>query len=591
MVRRRTYLEVLAAGVVCAGVGASRREPSFPSHRYTTTPEQLLEAEFTGEDTDDDDKFGHAVAVDGDTAIVGAKSDEDPNGRTSGRVPKGSAYVFTRQGSEWSQQAKLAPDTMGDDESSFGRQVAVDGGTALVSSEFRITQDPNKTYVYTRSDGDWTHQATLSPGTNGGFGNGLALRGDTALVGASGYDTDNELPTGAVYVFERSDGTWSRTTRVRPPDGDVDDFGFTLTLGGDGDTVLVGAPAVTQATPGVLYEMSLSDGDLTAEARLTGPGEGGHFGWGAAIEGDRMVVGAPRVDESQYLRDRGQAHVYERTSSGWTEQTILEPPVYDEGQQFGYTVEMHEDTLLILGGDRVWVYDWTGDEWAVRNDRGLTLDDSDWEGAMSMVGQRVLLGAKRDYGTESVYAVHVNPSADLAVEDQTVASGATTLTVDSATANVDFYLEVQDSEGATLATTDRFVADSDQTDLQVSLDGELTEDTSVTVVMYAPMNDRQLTTDDASVTVEAASTTAATTGAPDESTTEAADDGTEMADDEETEMADGDGTEMADDDGTEGDDESADGGGSPGFGPASAVTALGSAGYLLKRRLGADDEE
>ena len=123
-----------------------------------------------------------SVAMDGDTALIGAYGDDD-NGSASG-----SAYVFTRSEGVWTDQAKLtASDAASHDY--FGYSVAVDGDTALIGAHANDDSGLNSgaVYVFTRNAGVWTEQAKLTA-SDGAledyFGTAVALDGDTALIGA-----------------------------------------------------------------------------------------------------------------------------------------------------------------------------------------------------------------------------------------------------------------------------------------------------------------------------------------------------------------------------------------------------------------------
>ena len=97
-------------------------------------------------------------------------------------------------------------------------------------------------YIYTRTGNSWTEEAKLLPSDGAGndyFGYSVALDGDTAIMGAYG-DDDNGSQSGSVYIFTRTGETWAEQTKLLPSDGaDVDYFGFSVAL--DGDTALVGA--------------------------------------------------------------------------------------------------------------------------------------------------------------------------------------------------------------------------------------------------------------------------------------------------------------------------------------------------------------
>jgi hypothetical protein len=141
------------------------------------------------------------VADDGSIAVVGAIGDEDPNG---GRRA-GSAYVFSRSGGGWQQEAKLAADD-GDSGDEFGVSVEVSGNGSTAVIGARSDEDPNgdeagSAYVFSRSSGEWQQETKLAAddGDSGDeFGSSVGVSGDgsTAIIGAFGDEA------GSAYVFE-----------------------------------------------------------------------------------------------------------------------------------------------------------------------------------------------------------------------------------------------------------------------------------------------------------------------------------------------------------------------------------------------------
>src|SRR5690606_22769250 len=122
------------------------------------------------------DRFGISVALDADTALVGAYGDDDY---------RGSAYIFTRGGTAWTEQQKLvASDRAGLDQ--FGFSVALSGDTVLVGAPYDDART-GSAYVFTHSGTGWTEQYQLAASGgvgDGWFGQPVALSGETALVGA-----------------------------------------------------------------------------------------------------------------------------------------------------------------------------------------------------------------------------------------------------------------------------------------------------------------------------------------------------------------------------------------------------------------------
>ncbi|MSQ08671.1 MAG: hypothetical protein EXR44_05165, partial [Dehalococcoidia bacterium] len=190
----------------------------------TWTQQQKL----TASDGAANDFFGYSVAVSGDTAVVGAWGDDSA---------KGSAYVFTRSGSTWTQQQKLtASDGAAIDY--FGYSVAVSGDTAVVGA-YGDDSYKGSAYVFTRSGSTWTQQQKLTASdgaANDYFGGSVAVSGDTAVVGAYGDDSEK----GSAYVFTRSGSTWTQQQKLTASDGAANDF-FGWSVAVSGDTAVVGA--------------------------------------------------------------------------------------------------------------------------------------------------------------------------------------------------------------------------------------------------------------------------------------------------------------------------------------------------------------
>ena len=153
------------------------------------------ETKLTADDGAAGDYFGYSVSISGDTAVVGAYQDDGS---------KGSAYVFERSGTTWGQQAKLiAGDGAADDY--FGISVSISGDTAVVGA-YRDDDKASSTgsaYVFERTGTTWSQQdkLTASDGAAGDyFGYSVSINGDTIAVGAH-YDDDDGDNSGSAYVY------------------------------------------------------------------------------------------------------------------------------------------------------------------------------------------------------------------------------------------------------------------------------------------------------------------------------------------------------------------------------------------------------
>jgi len=291
------------------------------------------------------DNFGTAVALDGDTALVGAP------GHSSSQ---GAAYVFTLSGTTWSWQATLTA-TGGLAGDSFGWSVALSGDTALVGAPERGS-DQGAAYLFTRSGTTWSQQGvalTASDGAaNDSFGSAVALSGDMALIGAPGHTVGGHSNQGAAYVFTRSGTTWSQQGGdLKASDGAVNDF-FGSAVGLSGSTALVGALGHTvngHSYQGAAYVFTRSGttwsqqgGDLTASdgAALN------FFGSAVALSGDTALVGAPNHTVGSNS-DQGAAYVFTRSGASWSWQATLTATGGAVDDLFGSAVALSGDTALV----------------------------------------------------------------------------------------------------------------------------------------------------------------------------------------------------------------------------------------------------
>ena len=271
------------------------------------------QAKLTAGDGSAVDHFGNSIAISGDTVVVGARADNDSG------ADSGSAYVYVRSGSIWSQQAKLTgSDGAADD--FFGISVAVSGDTAVVGArnDDDSGADSGSAYVYVRSGSAWSQQAKLTAGdgaTGDLFGLSVAVSGDTAVVGAV-WDDDNGGNSGSAYVFVRSGSVWSEQAKLTPSDGAAgDQFGLSVAI--SGDTVVTGGDGDDDkgSSSGSAYVFVRSGSSWSEQAKLT-PSDGAAsdvFGRSVAISGDTAVVGAEFDDDKG--SSSGSAYVFVRSGS------------------------------------------------------------------------------------------------------------------------------------------------------------------------------------------------------------------------------------------------------------------------------------
>lgn len=282
------------------------------------------------------DGFGAALALDGDTLVVGASS------AVIDGVATGAAYVFVRQGTTWSQQQKLvASDRMLSD--SFGYSVAIDGDTVVAGAAFGGGfGHPGAAYVFTRSGTTWTEQSKLTASDGQSvpelFGNAVDVEGDTIAVGA----VFDDIFRGAVYVFARSGTTWNETAKLVASDATVSEaFGVDLDL--SGDTLLVGDPQQGIFAVGAAYVFVRNGSGWTEQAKLVSSDGLTYvrFGQRVALRGDTAVVAARDADQM------GAVYVYERRGAIWTQSQKLGASDAARDDDFGRSVELDGDHLAV----------------------------------------------------------------------------------------------------------------------------------------------------------------------------------------------------------------------------------------------------
>ena len=287
------------------------------------------------------DWFGCSVALSGNTALVGAE-----NATVAGKSGAGAAYIYTRSGGSWSQQAELRdPQAAAIDE--FGYQVALSGTTALVGVPYKSVAGKSgagAAYVFTRSGTSWSQQAELkasNAAANDNFGSSVALSGDTALVGASFKSVAGKQYAGVAYVFTRSGTSWSQQAELKASNAAANDnFGSSVAL--SGDTALVGAYAKTVAgkhSAGAVFVFARSGTSWSQQAELSDPkaSAGEWFGSSLALSGETALVGAyaKTVAGKHYA---GVAYVFARSGTSWSQQAELKASDAAANDYFGFSL-------------------------------------------------------------------------------------------------------------------------------------------------------------------------------------------------------------------------------------------------------------
>lgn len=291
----------------------------------------VQEAYLKASNPGDGDAFGFSVDVDDDTIVVGARSEDSGSNGVNGDETNdlaqgaGAAYVFTYDGTTWTQQAYLkASNTSALDQ--FGGSVAISGDTIVVG------------VVAEASDS----------------------------VGVDGPRNDNSYRSGAAYVFVRQGTSWTEDAFLKASNAGAEDmFGTSVAI--SGDTIVVGADRESSAATGVdgsgaddsdhdagaAYVFERDAGGWSQSAFLKGwntPRRWDRFGGAVAVEGDAIVVGARDEDgggagvgvdpRASRLHGAGAAYVFERVGGSWTTGAYLKASNPDANDEFGVAVAL-----------------------------------------------------------------------------------------------------------------------------------------------------------------------------------------------------------------------------------------------------------
>ncbi len=303
-------------------------------------------ARLMASDASAQDLFGFSVAVSGDTAVIGARAHN-----TTAGVDTGSAYVFTRSGSSWTQRAELtASDAAAYD--SFGYSVAIDGDVVVVGAYAHDTTagvNAGSAYVFVRTGSTWSEQAKLAAsdgGTGHEFGRDVAVSGDTVIVGADAADKTPDDEAGAAYVFTRTGTTWSEQAKLTG--SDVGAFEYSCeAVAISGDTALIAAP-YDGSEAGAAYVFTRTGTTWSEQAKLTASdrASGDWFGGSLAVSNGTVVIGASSDDITAGV-GAGSAYVYTGSGSTWSEQAKLTAPGAAANDQFGCSVGLSDGTVVI----------------------------------------------------------------------------------------------------------------------------------------------------------------------------------------------------------------------------------------------------
>lgn len=365
----------------------------------------IQQAYLKASNTNAGDLFGRAVAISGDTIVVGADGeDSNATGINGNQVDNsltnsGAAYVFVRTGTTWSQQAYLKASNTGELDF-FGLSVSISGDTIVVgamgedSSADGINgnQADNSAigagaaYVFVRTGTTWSQQAYVKASNSEGgdnFANSVSISGNTFVAGANledsnavginGNQANNSVNgAGAAYVFVRSGTTWSQQAYVKASNtGTADQFGASVAI--SGDTMVVGAFSEASNATGVngnqadnsapsagaayVFVRSGTTWSQQAYLKASNTDASDSFGREVAISGDIVVAtatgeasnatGVNGDQANDSALSAGAAYVFGRSGTTWSQLAYLKASNTASSDSFGGSVAVSGGTVVV----------------------------------------------------------------------------------------------------------------------------------------------------------------------------------------------------------------------------------------------------
>lgn len=304
-----------------------------------------LQTQLTSATVDSNDNFGFAVAIEGDTLIASARRDE------VGAVnAAGAAYVYTRTAGVWTQQGDRLVATGGLEGDVLGTSVDLSGDYAVVGADSADTaggEDAGAAYIFRRVAGVWSQQGSPlvsnAPAAFNQFGRSVAIDNGTIVVS----DHRRSSSTGRAIVFTGSGASWTVQQTLSASDGQSGDvFGHAVSI--QGETILVGAyqaDLVANSDRGAAYKFTRSGSVWSQIDKYFASDAGGaleRFGFGVALTSSVAIAGAP-LDQVGSIIEAGSAYVFHLGTPTSTVQ-IINPTTATFNESIALTAQVSGGT-------------------------------------------------------------------------------------------------------------------------------------------------------------------------------------------------------------------------------------------------------
>jgi hypothetical protein len=363
------------------------------------------EAYIKASNAEANDYFGHSVSLSGDTLAVGAFNEDsnatgvNGNQNDNSASSSGAVYVFSRNGSTWSQEAYIKASNTGIIDT-FGYSVSLSGNTLAVGASGEASNatgvngnqldntatSSGAVYVFTRNGSTWNQEAYIkASNTEAGdcFGSRVSISGDTLAVssytedsnatGVNGNQLDNSASSsGAVYIFTRTGFTWNQEAYIKASNTRTGYF-FGSSVSLSGNTLAVASEYEASNATGVNgdqnYYLTINSGAVyvftrtgsiwsqDAYIKASNTEAFDHFGYSVSLSGNTLAVGAFIEDSNatgvngnqldNTATSSGAVYVFTRTGSTWSQDAYIKASNAEANDAFGSSVSLSGGTLAV----------------------------------------------------------------------------------------------------------------------------------------------------------------------------------------------------------------------------------------------------
>lgn len=330
----------ISGDLIVVGADASKQGTEGRAYVYRRVASRwIYETTLTTTMDSHEHYFGGAVATDGDVIIVGAYGDNNQDGLV---------HIFRHDGTDWIEETVLSENNT----TWFGRSLSLSGSTLVVGAP-----ESDNAYIYEYSGGAWNKITELVPLDNNGdpvshieYGFSVSIDNDVVVIGANRDYSSNGVRSGTAYVYRFNGTTWDLEEKLS--DSTLDSaakFGYSVSVS-NGNLVVgaVGADTLTANNTGAafVYEYTNPSWTLVEMLEHDGARSSDHFGDSVFINGDIIAIGASYVTTNGH-NDAGAAFTFQYDGTDWRRRNSLRASEASPTDYFGFSIAIDGNSIVV----------------------------------------------------------------------------------------------------------------------------------------------------------------------------------------------------------------------------------------------------